>query len=208
MTNEAQFIEEICRARREERRFFSNDGKPERERWVVAQFLRNLSLSFREDELISLEQNNDADVLFRDASFQVKEITDPICKRDREVKEDLKRAENASRLEEVFEPSIGGDIVHVDAYPLVLAKASDVKYSRLTRQRLDLLCYITRLHSYLNPSLIRPEDVAALGWRSISCVIGRHGFVLTAVSEAPFFLRRHSLAAHLASALPPRNHGS
>lgn len=69
-----ELIEFVRRARREETRFFSNVAKSERERWVVKEFLANLSISATEDEFKSRAQNDDVNVVFRDACFQVKEI--------------------------------------------------------------------------------------------------------------------------------------
>lgn len=74
-------IEAERRTRREHARFFSNSAKPERERWVVREFLANLSISVSEDGLTSPSQNDDVDVIFRDAKFQVKEILDDPCLR-------------------------------------------------------------------------------------------------------------------------------
>ena len=61
--------------------FFSNRGKPERERWVVSEFLRVAGIPFHESELLSPEQESKTDVEFREARFQVKELTDPGLRR-------------------------------------------------------------------------------------------------------------------------------
>jgi hypothetical protein len=51
-----------------------------------------------------------------------------------------------------------------------------------------LLFYITRRHAFLDRSL-QPADLSSLGWRSISCLFGKHSYVLVAASHAPSFLR-------------------
>src|ERR1041384_1601055 len=104
--NNEELIETVRRAREEEVRFFSNAAKPERERWVVQEFLRNLSISVSEDELISPKQNDDVDVKFRDANFQVKELLEANCRRASEVRAALKRAETAAQPKELFETPV------------------------------------------------------------------------------------------------------
>ena len=94
MTNK-EIIENAQRAWEEEVRFLSEAGKQERERWVVREFLKKLSILTSEDDLVSLEQDNDINVMFRDANFQVKEITEADCRRHAEAKESLRRAKNA-----------------------------------------------------------------------------------------------------------------
>ena len=186
--NNEKLIEAVRRARKEEKRFFSSTAKPERERCVVRKFLANLSILVSEDELISLPQDDDGDVIFGEAHFQVKEITDADCRRSSEVLADLKRAESATRPEELFDIPVARNIIWVDAYPLICDEASSHLYPPKSRSKLDLLFYITRRHAFLDRSL-QPADLSSLGWRSISCLFGRHSYVLVAASHAPSFLR-------------------
>lgn len=186
--DDEEFIEGERRARREHVRFFSNAAKPERERWVVREFLSNLSISVSEDNLISPKRNDDVDIIFCDANFQVKELTDRVCRRSSEVREDLKRAEAATRAEDLLDTPTGGDIVWVEAHPRIRDQASNNQYPPRSRREIDLLFYITRRHAYADPSL-QLDDLSALGWRSISCLIGKHSYVLVAASHAPSFLR-------------------
>lgn len=189
MTDE-EIIGKVRRAREEEVRFFSNPGKKERERWIVHEFLEKLSISTSEDDLISPEQNNDIDVIFRDASFQVKEITEADCRRHAEGKEALQRAKNATQLSQLIPPMIAEDILWDDVYPLIHEHASAVRYPRSSRGKLDLLFYVTRKHAFLTRSA-QPPELAHLGWRSISCLFGPHPYVLVATCDAPSFLGDH-----------------
>ncbi|MDE0054164.1 MAG: DUF1780 domain-containing protein, partial [Gammaproteobacteria bacterium] len=59
-------------ALKESIRFFSGPNKFEREKWVVRQLLSALGVAHRESEII--QGCEPADVSFRDARFQVKEI--------------------------------------------------------------------------------------------------------------------------------------
>lgn len=205
MSNE-EFIEaERCR-RRELVRFFSNDAKPERERWVVREFLKNLSIPFSEGDFTSAAQSDDVDVVFRNARFQVKELTDPDCRRYSEIKEDLKRAEDAIRPQDLFDTPISYDLVWVDAYPLIHDRATNNQYPPRSSRRVDLLFYITRTHAFLAPSR-QSDNLSSLGWRSVSCLIGKRSYVLAAASHAPLFLRdRYSGSAYnLLSFMPMKN---
>ncbi|MEA2205535.1 MAG: hypothetical protein QOE77_2311 [Blastocatellia bacterium] len=182
-----EFIEIECRRREEQARFFSNAGKPERERWVVREFLRNLSISASDDELISVNQYDDVDVRFLEANFQLKEIPDTYSFRSWEVRADLDRAKTAVQPKELFDIPDARDIVCVDAYPLILKSASDVRYPPSRRRKLDLLFYITHKYAFLDQS-VQP-DFSSLGWRSISCLHGPAAYILVSASDAPSFLK-------------------
>jgi len=189
MTDE-EILEKVRRDREEWVRFLSEPNKQERERWIVREFLEKLSISASENDLVSLDQDNPVDVIFRDASFQVKEITEAGCRRHSEAKEDLQRAKNATQLSHLIPPMIAKDISWDDVYPLIHQFASSAKYPSSSRGKLDLLFYVTRKHTILNRAA-QPPELAHLGWRSISCLFGPHPYVLVATGDAPSFLRSH-----------------
>ncbi len=72
--------------------FFGNEGKFEREKWVVERLLEALSVAFDEDDL--RRAGEPADVQFGEARFQVKEVMDP-RKRQDEYRQELERAKKA-----------------------------------------------------------------------------------------------------------------
>jgi len=183
-----EFIEKVRLAREEEVRFFSNAAKPERERWVVQEFLKNLSISVSENDLHSQPQSDNVDVVFRDANFQVKELTEENCKRSFEVREAWKRAKTAGQPIELYEAPFAQDIVWVDVYPFIQLYATHPRYPKTSRPKLDLLIYVTRPHAVLDRSR-QPKDFMDLGWRSISCLFGPHSYVLVAANDAPSFVR-------------------
>ncbi len=185
---DAEIIEHFRRARQEEARFFSNAAKPERERWVVAEFLRTLSVPFSDDELLSPKEADDIDVVFRDANFQVKELPERNCRRSLEVHDDLKRAETATNPTELFGPLVATDIVYEDAFPSIQRFANDARYPPAARAKLDLLVYVTHHHAVIDPKT-QPSELSSLGWRSISCLFGKHAYVLVAADDTPSFLR-------------------
>ena len=55
---------------KEELDYFSNKGKPERERCVVAEFLRVVGIPFQVSELKSPEQESKVDVEFERQGFR------------------------------------------------------------------------------------------------------------------------------------------
>lgn len=182
------FIETVRRSREEEARFFAN--KPEMERWTVGEFLTRLGVGFRLDELVSPPENDNVDVVFRDARFQVKEIYDPAERRDDDIRESLELAKVAVTPRDLFPPLEARDIIVADLADLILSKASSVKYPPRDRWTLDLLCYVTRSYAGFNePPSIVGKYLRNLGWRSISCLLGNHAYVLTSSPNAPDFLR-------------------
>lgn len=178
----------------EELLFFSNKGKMDRDRWVVSQFLRRLSLDFIETELSCPDQHSKTDVQFRGANFQLKEILNPGTKRGDEIRGNYERLKAATKLEDVIGPSFSYDVpAPTTIYMLVSGQAASLslenKYSN-SKHELDLLFYVTRT----NASPVRNEEVnvdalSSLGWRSISCLAGSQATVLFAHVNAPSFLR-------------------
>lgn len=188
MEEERKIIEVVRRAREEALRFFSNDeeAQAERERWVVREFLSTFGIIFNDDELISPPQADEVDVAFRDARFQVKEIYDPRERRYAELKEDLRRAETATQLKDLYGEVEARDNRYVDVLPLIEKFASDPKYTP-SRARTDLLCYVTRTDATIQqPAQVPP---ALQQWRSVSCLFGSKPMILATQADAPSFLK-------------------
>ena len=189
---EAEAIESIRQSRKENVRFFSNVGKSEREIWIAQEFLKVLSISFSESEFISQIESSDVDVIFRDANFQIKELTEPDCRRHAEVSDDLKRAASAKKLSELFAPPVVKNVgEYEDAYPLIQDFADNARYAT-SKAKLDLLVYVTHRRVFLNRAK-QPANFSTLGWRSISCLFGPHAYVLVAADNAPNFLKSQVL---------------
>lgn len=97
-----KIIEEHKQRLRESLKFFSNEMKPERERWVCRELLENLGIEVLDSELVSSKEDP-PDVLFRSARFEVKELIDEDRPRMAEYKESLARAETATDAGELLE---------------------------------------------------------------------------------------------------------
>lgn len=192
--DEAAILSEMKRAWAEQRRFFSNAGKEDREHWAVSEFLLHLKVEFSAPELRSHPQASKVDVEFRAACFQVKEITDPNFRRGDEIKTTYERVMRATTLQDTVGPCFVFDIPPpVSGYSLVRDAAADLATSSTYRDHkanLDLLCYLTRTRtSRITADQLRAPEIAAFGWRSVSCLIGDQASVLYAAADAPAFLR-------------------
>ncbi|MCA1860783.1 DUF1780 domain-containing protein [Janthinobacterium sp. HSC-3S05] len=187
--NEVTLLHEMKRSLKDDAEFFSNNGKEAREIWVVREFLRRIKLPFEDSELVSQRQVSKIDVQFRFANFQIKEITDPNIKRGDEVRAAYKKVRDAKTLEDTLGPGFLYDVPMISsAYQLVREKASGAKYNG-HKAKLDLLCYVTRTRaSKISVDEVQLPELTALGWRSISCLIGDQATVLCIAHDAPLFL--------------------
>ena len=188
MSQEEEILASELAKAREDERFFSNAAKPERELWVAKEFLATLKVSYSDAELSVTPQYSDADVLFRDARFQIKEIPEPELRRSTELRSYRLRAESATCLEDLVEPAEARDIILSNAYQLILDCASTTKYAPAVKASLDLLCYVTRTYSGLGTEEEK-RQLENKGWRSISCLYGSRALLLFAAANAPAFLK-------------------
>lgn len=181
--------------KKDEYEFFSNTGKAHRERWVVSEFLKHLPIAFDENELCSPEQTNKADVIFRAARFQVKEICNPGIRRTTYVRESFKDAQRANTIDDLKFPTIGEDIPPVARiYDLVVKEAKEKSQNKQymgVKNELDLFFYVTRTNaSLIEPDEIREEDFSNLGWRSVCCLTASQAVLLFYSDNSPDFLKK------------------
>lgn len=195
--NDRETLNHLLKSAWEDVEYFSNAKKEERERWVVSEFLSILGVEHQEEELQSLEQQNKADVRFRSALFQVKELPDPDLRRGKMYKDIYNSINAATSLAEV---SLVGEIHGIpptaSMYELVLEKAGELANSKsyeISKSGLDLLIYVTRTRaSLIQPHEIHSEAFSSLGWRSVSCVNSKQAVVLFSSPSAPEFMRERS----------------
>ena len=198
LDNSIAILKEMQMALGEERRFMSNAGKEERERWVVREFLRKLEVEFQDTELVSMEQAHFVDVAFRGTRWQVKEIMTPGERRQCEVNEAHDRAMQAKTLQETVGPGFGYDTPAPVAgdelvYEAAVRCSEDPRYQS-SKSETDLLFYVTHRGASLPPAWRRdPLTWASLGYRSIACLIKNEAVVLHAVESAPEFLRQAAI---------------
>lgn len=178
----------------EQLQFFSNSGKAERERWVVNAFLAGLSIPFEASEIASRTQDDAVDVDFREARFQVKEVTTPGEKRQAEIASTFRRVQAAQTLQDTLGPGFVYDTPSIVAGDSLIRSeagrlATDPRYLP-SKHYLDLLLYVTRTFVSMPHAQSDTQQLSSLGWRSISCLFGDRSIVLFARPQAPEFLRR------------------
>jgi hypothetical protein len=200
-----EVLDLLLKAAWDDVKYFSNANKAKRERWVVSKFLSILNVEYYEEEIRSLEQHSKADVCFRGASFQIKELTDPDLRRGKMYKDAYASIKAAKSLDQVSLISAVRDVTPIaNMYELILDKAKELAGDEsymASKGQLDLLIYVTRTRA----SLIYAEEIDSevfsdLGWRSVSCVNEKQAVVLFSSPSAPDFLREKSKILMSASA--------
>lgn len=192
-SSDAEFIKDTIEAIKEARHFFANECKPDREKWVVSQFLFQLDIKFAKED-VRESQDEPADVDYRNARFQVKEIYDEGRRRGDEYKESLRKAETATSTSDFLEPYSPQKITCDDVVSLAAKQASmwQQKYGAFECSSTDLLFYFNYKDTHVSGDML--TDVGAhssemAAWRSVSVFAGDCAFVLHASEKAPDFLK-------------------
>ena len=193
------YLEKLKAHAAETRTFLSNTMKPERERSVCRAFLRAIGVSFIDSELIA-PTVEPADVAFRDARFQVRDLLRE-RKRGDAWKNNEKRYAEAQSLADLLEPySPPVPTSLKDLVPEVAMALAEkaAKYGAGCKD-LDALMYVDLPDTFLEANSPLP-DIAQLqrqGWRSVSLLFVPYGVVLFANDDAPAFLRAAAERAHM-----------
>src|SRR2546426_53382 len=174
--------------------FFSEDGRKEREKAPIREFLRYLSVSFTEEDLTVPPKDDNIDVRFREARFQNVERMEPGRRRHEEVRSLAERARTARDVRSLEMPRSEGVPMGVHELLREVLKALDKKTRKTAnRASLDALVYLNLRgrHLYPAPDVIEEDNsaVAQLGWRSVSLLWPPYAVVLCAKPTAPTFLR-------------------
>ncbi len=139
------------------------------------------------------QTEDEIDVSFRDARFQIKEIVEPGRKRGAEIRAIYNQVKNANKLADTIGPGFVYDVPPpLNGYDLIreTVKGLSTKY-HAEKSTLDLLFYVTRTYaSIVKKNEVNSEEMSLFGWRSISCLMGNHVCVLCAQPDAPSFLVR------------------
>lgn len=180
---------------RESVEHFREKNRPEREKWVVAEFLKNLGVQYSAAELS--RGSDPPDVIFRDANFEVMDVHDPGRRVHGEYKKALKLVESAETPDDVrravVEDSDPEDIRPAECGDRLrdAQRGKEKKYSAPDKARLDLLAYINLTERLLvNDQMPDPSLFGDMGWRSVSAVYCNASMVFYAAADAPQFLRK------------------
>lgn len=186
-----KLIDEHKQRLKESLKFFSNDMKPERERWVCREFLENLGIKVLDRELVSSKEDP-PDVLFRSARFEVKELMDEDRPRMAEYKKSLAKAETATDAEELLEHYEPKTMSASDVRDLVLPQVQELekKYPRAVRESLDLIFYVNLLDYATTGSTVDVSQLpkSVTEWRSVSFVTNNCSCVIWVANKVPDFL--------------------
>jgi len=172
--------------------FFASRNRPERERWVAREFVRNLNVRARESSFVS-PADDPPDVLYRGCRFEVKEVLDPGRRRHQEYRDELAKANAATNSSDLLKSYTPKEISPAEVGKLVLGQVQALsrKYEPTLKRSLDLLVYVNLLeHTLDGEDMPAFEEFSGRGWRSISALIGRCSIVFYAGRGAPRLLRR------------------
>jgi hypothetical protein len=204
-TNELdrEYLQKLRNHARDTRTFLSNKMKSERERAVCRAFLRTIGISFEECEIIA-PSTEPADVSFRSAHFQIRDLLGPDHKRGDDWKKREQMYLSAKSLDDLMGPlslpiPLGFDRL-VPELEITLAEKAQ-KYKRIYKNgctEIDALVYVDIKDRFLavNSTIPDLEGLKSQGWRSVSVLFSPFGVVLFTGSTAPEFLR----------AIPPGPH--
>lgn len=186
------FLHKIRNHATQTRTFLSNKMRPERERSVCRAFLRTLGVSFDDSELIA-PAVEPADVAFRDARFQVRDLLRGRRRGD-EWRKKEQQYTDSDRLQDLLEPySPPAPVEFESLVPEVASELSAKarKYGAGCRD-IDALVYLDLEGAFLKADSAIPNTHAleCQGWRSVSLLFSPYGVVLLATPDAPAFLRR------------------
>ena len=174
--------------------FFSEDGRTEREKAPIREFLHYLGVPFTDEDLTVPPKDGDIDVHFREARFQNVELMEPGRRRHDEVRSLAERARTARDVSALEMPRSESVPMGVHELLREVLKALDKKTRKTAnRASLDAIVYLNLQgrHLYPAPDVIEGNTgaVAQLGWRSVSVLWPPYAVVLCARPRAPKFLR-------------------
>lgn len=182
-----QYIQKLREHAKESIDFFSNQNKPERERCVVRAFFRCLGVPFKEEDLL-INQTEPIDVAALGGRFQVTEVVAPDRRRHQEYKERLENLKKVSSVEGLLEPRQNPKPVPwTGVVGRVLERLSD----KTAHPDIDALVCINLGQTILDVDSAKPDfsDIAKLGWRSVSVVYLPYSVVMSAMADAPDFIK-------------------
>lgn len=193
MTNEELKLKSIRKKREENAAFFSNKGKSAREKWIVGSFLSKIGVDFNESEIEKEKDDSLVDIKFRDANFQIKEITDPNITRTKDARLYKEYGDKAESLAEINPPLVAKNIPDVIFGNDLIIKevnnySTEEKYPLKLREKLDLLIYITRTRvSYFSNNEELNKSLKTFGWRSVSILMNDKAEVVYRSGAVPDF---------------------
>ncbi len=189
--DDSELIEEHKAGLKEANEFFSNPNKRQRELFTVREFLLNLGVSFKENDL-EFVSDDPPDIIFHDARFEIKELLDKGRKRHEEYKNALKKAESADKFSDLLELYTLAEVSLDKVIGLINEQLNEINYSPDVCRHLDILFYVNlhRKGILIENKRVSFKDESWHKWRSLS-IVGNSSLscVLWASPQAPDFLK-------------------
>jgi len=176
---------------------FSRSFKPWREWNVAVNFLTNLHCGFDESQVYCAPRDP-PDVVYKECSFEVKEILDAGRKRHDEVKAALIASPGVESSKPQIAEYSPKDLPPEFVGQLVLSELKRIalkpNYKPSVCSSFDLLLYVNLLeHWFEEGPMPRPSLFSVFGWRSVSAVVASDtSLVLFADDCAPLLLRANA----------------
>jgi hypothetical protein len=188
---ETEYLDNLRKHASDTRAFLSNKAKPERERSVCRAFLRTIGVKFDESELIAPTQEP-ADVAFRTARFQIREILDLGRRRGDDWKNKEKKYTEVNSIADLSEPYSPPTAISFNILISQITNALSEKHKKYGAgcNEIDALVYVNLLDRYLatQSELPNMDKIYLQGWRSVSFLFPPYGVILFAKPTAPDFL--------------------
>jgi len=189
--SETEFLEKLRKHASDTRAFLSNKMKSERERAVCRAFLRAVAVPFEEQELVA-PTDEPADVAFRMARFQIREILEPDRRRGDDWRKKEEKYSEANSVDDVTEPYSPPISV---ALPELVPKIVDALSQKAQKygagcNDIDALVYVNLRGQFLavNTEVPNLDELKSQDWRSVSILFPPYGVILFAAQAAPDFL--------------------
>jgi hypothetical protein len=178
--------------------FFSNDRKFDRECWVAAHFLKRLEVGFEDEELTAAEEP--ADVAFRTAKFQVKEVVPFGRRRQAEYREKLDKATTATSSDDFLEQYTPGEVTLAAVVDSCRTYAAQLiaqnRYGTRELSTIDVLFYFNHPGVFEVGTEMEVASFGETQFLSVSVLSNRYAVVLHAGPTAPDFLRSQCGVVH------------
>jgi hypothetical protein len=186
-----KFLENWRESLKATRDYFSRSNETQLERDAVIDFLANFGISFDEKEVVSVK-DDPPDVLFRNATFEVKEKLDQDRRRGDEYRQLLEKAEASDEPNDAVVLFTPKELTPMEVGQIVLNKLDELelKYEPKFKKTLDLLIYVNLLEHFHKPGEMPSHTLfSAYGWRSVCAVSSTYSYVFFASNDAPDFIK-------------------
>ncbi len=187
MEDDKEVIQDLVKSLEESVLLFSKHGKSKREIWSLNEFLKNINISFKEDELVC--GDNPPDAIFRGAEFEIKIIDEKNRITHLEYKRKLEKSKSAQTLKELMVPWNFKEISLQGAVERIDERLKSFIYS-------PGFCKSTNILFYLNYRVVGKRDYVIPEkniwdkWRSVSLVANNGlSYVFLATDSAPEFIK-------------------